>query len=990
MLPEIRAILPRFLRALALAGLACPAWALDPEVPFDQLVRATLGTEEGLPQGTVQRIFQTRDGYLWFGTEDGLARYDGARLWRVDEQVAPEMRSFHIRALFEPQAGGLLIGTLQGLYRLEANQVRELLRPDGRPFDVVEAIAETRDGTLWLGTQGEGLLAWRDGALRAFTAAGEVRITSVPTLAVDREDRLWVGTDQGLALFEAGHLSSLGDRPGSPAAVVISLSPGRDGRMWVGARGAVLRCRPAACELIADAPRLPNPRVQAVEEDADGTLWVGTLGGLHRIAAGPLETFGVEDGRARDAVRGLFEDREGTLWVGTDGAGVERYHSPRVDTLTRRDGLLGTSANSVAEASDGTVWIGTDSGLNEAREGKVLRTWGPREGLPPGAVAPVFAGGSGRVWFGTSAGLGRIEGGQFTLLTPKDGLPSLRNRALYEDSQGVLWIGSTSGLARFEGREFRTFTEAQGMSCKSVMAITGSRQGGLWLGMFGGGLQRMEGEKFRAWRSADGLGTENVYSVLEDHDGVWVGTDQGLARLQGGRLFRVGPRQGLFGAPVLQVLDDNFDRLWLTSFQGPFSVAKAELGELFAGGRSEISSAVLGRAHGLASTDMSANVHPTGWRGRDGRLWLATQQGVVIVDPRRLPTLPALPPVVIEELAVDGEVKAADEALRLEPGVRRIELRFTAPTFLAAEQLRFRARLAGFDDDWLDLGARRTVTYTNLRPGHYSFEVMAGRREGAWAGLSRQLELELLPRFYQRRWFPPLLGGLLLTLLWLGHRLRLAQLKGRFSAVLEERNRIGREIHDTLAQGLAAVALQLESAAELADSPEQARPFLGRARALVREALAGARRSVWNLRAAELEGRGLPEALESLIPKATDEAGPAVVVTVTGTRRQLPPLVEENLFRIAQEGVANARRHARAETIRVALNFAPDGLELTVADDGQGLAMEPEAGNGNRPHFGWTIMRERAEQLGGALEIVSRPGEGSVVRANLPLSGPRR
>lgn len=1003
---------------LACALAARPAAGLETATTIPRYVHDAWGTEDGLPQGTVQEILETRDGYLWFGTEAGLARFDGVRFTVFDQRTAPEMGTVQVRSLAERRQGGLLVGTLGGLFLIDGGAVRAVPRADGSAFGAVEALAESGDGTLWAATQGQGVIAWNEAGERVFTEAQGLPSDWVWSLLPEADGSVWAGTPFGLARLAAGKVESFAGRPGWPAGPVPVLRPARDGSFWTGGRGGIYRCRSGGCERVVAPEELPDPRLQAVWEDRDGGLWFGSRHGLHRWQGGAVETFTAADGLSQTTVRALAEDREGSLWVGTDGGGVDRFHDPRVLALGVREGLLGKSAYSVAESPEGVaegreggVWIGTESGLNRVTAAGI-ETWGVPEGVPPGAVAPVWASRTGAVWFGTNDGLARMTDGKIEIFTTDHGLPSPVVNALYEDAQGVLWVGTPGGLARFTGERFRAYTEAEGMSCNMVMAIGGARRGaqrgaqggaqggaqrsatggGLWLGMFGGGVQRMEGERFTAWGKAEGLPTENVYSMLEDAEGtVWAGTDQGLSRLAGGRWLHLTEREGLFSTPVLQVLDDGRGALWLGSYHGPYRVAKRDFEELAAGRRRAVQALALDRVDGMESAECSASSQPGALAARDGRLWFATQRGVAVIDPARLEPRLELPAVVLEELLADGLPVAKADGLRFAPGLSRLEIQYTVPTFLAPDRVRFRVRLAGFDRDWIEAGGRRSATYTNLPPGRYRFEALAANSDGAWTPRPTGLDIYIAPRLYQRAWFLPLAVLLAGGLAFAAYRHRVGELRARFDAVVGERNRIAREIHDTLAQGLAAVSLQLEGAAgELDDSPPSARSHLERARMLVRQALAAARRSVWNLRAAELEDKSLPEAFAELAAGLSSAGGPRIVVKSTGRQRPLPDEVEDHLFRIGQEALANAVRHARAAHVEVELSYGEKLVRLRVADDGTGFpqgngAIEAQESPGAPPHFGLAVMHERAAALAGHLDLTSGPTGGTAVTVEVPL-----
>jgi signal transduction histidine kinase len=417
--------------------------------------------------------------------------------------------------------------------------------------------------------------------------------------------------------------------------------------------------------------------------------------------------------------------------------------------------------------------------------------------------------------------------------------------------------------------------------------------------------------------------------------------------------------------------------------KGIFRVGKTELEE-FAGGRARsFSPVVYGTADGMLTRECSSGGHPSGWRGADGRLWFSTIKGVAVIDPSGVRSNAQPPPAVIEQVRVDGELVSASHKASLAPGKARFDFQYAGLSFVAPEKVRYKYRLVGFDKDWVEGGARRVAYYTNLGPGDYRFEVMARNNDGVWSRVPAAFEFTLRPHFYRTLWFYALCALGLALLAAQVYLLRVRQMKARFAAVLAERNRIAREIHDNLAQEILGASVQLELVARLMPhSTDAARTHLDRARSLVRSSIAEARRYVWDLRSQSLDDRDLPSALAEMTRRLTAESRVQTQFEVSGTFRALPPQVENNLLRIGQEAVNNAVRHAGADVITVSLSFDAENVRLSVRDDGCGF----DSGNdGSDGHFGIVGMRERAAEMGGSVSVNSRPGEGTEVSVGVPI-----
>jgi signal transduction histidine kinase len=539
-----------------------------------------------------------------------------------------------------------------------------------------------------------------------------------------------------------------------------------------------------------------------------------------------------------------------------------------------------------------------------------------------------------------------MKEGVFKTFTEVDGLPNDLITTLYEDAKGNVWIGTLGGLSKFSNDEFATFTTKDGLSSDAVIALYEDSEGTLWIGTNGGGLNRLKDGKPTAYTTSNGLLDDVVYRILEDSRG----------------------------------------NLWLSCRKGIFHVSKRELNEFADGRVSAIAPVAYGTADGMMTRECSGGGDPAGWRSSDGKLWFPTIKGVAMIDPERITTNGQAPPVVVEQIVIDDKSFAPTNGIELPQGTTRFDLYYTAPSFVAPEKVRFKYKLEGFDNDWIDSGTRRIAYYTNLRPGAYKFHVIASNNDGVWNETGATFGLYLRPYFYQTYWFYAVLMLGLGIFAWLLFRLRMRTMRAQFGAVLAERTRIAREIHDNLAQEMSGISVQLEVVSRtMPPAAEAARTHLDRARQQVRHGIAEARRYVWDLRSPALEKADLPTALSETARRLTNETAIEPQVEVNGTFRPLARLVEDNLLRIGQEAINNAVKHAHAQRIFVSLRFGARRVQLSIRDDGLGFDYQA-TGNGRGGHFGLVGMRERAEQIGGSLSIHSSEGSGTEVVADVPIS----
>ena len=967
--------------------LASGAFALSLDSPreLSQFGHEVWLTENGLPQNTVHAIAQTRDGYIWIGTEEGLARFDGVKFTVFDKQNTPEFKSNYIRNLFADRQGALWIGTAQGLVRMLNGSFKLFTRDDGLPSETIQAVYEDREGNVWVATaNGLGLL--KSGELTTFTTKERLISGSIQALFEDAGGALWIATPYGVGRIKDGKFTNYTVRDGLGSNSVRAIQQDRSGRLWFGSLGGLTSFDGSRFTTYTTRDGLPNDRVISLNANRDGGLLIGTAGGLCRFTDGSFSGFNDGEPLSTSTILSLLEDREGNFWIGTESAGISLLKDTKFTTYTVKNGLSNDLVKSIHEDGQGNVWIGTDGGgLNLLNNGK-LSVYSTREGLSSSVVQALFSDNTGNLWVGTPDGLNRLNQGKFTTYTSADGLANNDVRSIYLDHRGNLWIGTRGGLTRMRNGAFKTFTEVDGLPNDLITTLHEDVNGNLWIGTFGG-LAKLTNEEFTIFTTRDGLSSDAVISLHEDSDGtLWIGTNGGgLNRLKDGKFTSYTTNNGLLDDVVYRILEDGQNNLWLSCRKGIFHISKQALDEFAKGATTSIAPVAYGTADGMMTRECSGGGDPAGWRGSDGRLWFPTLKGVAMIDPERIKTNAQPPPVVIEQIQIDDKTFAPSERLELPAGTTRFDLYYTAPSFVAPEKVRFKYRLEGFDANWIDSGTRRVAYYTNLRPGAYTFRVIASNNDGVWNETGAAFNLYLKPYFYQTYWFYAVCLLVLVMLAWLLYRLRVRGMRAQFSAVLAERTRIAREIHDNLAQEMAAISVQLELVARTMP-PESATAMthVDRVRQQVRHGLSEARRYVWALRSPALENNDLPTALAETARRLTAETAIQAQVEVNGTFRPLAQTVEDNLLRIGQEAINNAVKHAQAQRILVNLIFDARRVQLIVRDDGRGFDNHA-AGNGRAGHFGLIGMQERAEQIGGTLSIQSNNGSGTEVVADVPI-----
>lgn len=771
-------------RCLPLAAIAClasvpTAWAADGEYLIH-----LWNTDRGLPQNGVNAVAQTPDGYLWVATFGGLARFDGAAFTTFTAANTPGLRGTRMTALLADRDGTLWIGTeSDGLARYHDGRFTTFGLDDGLPGLSVRALAQDGRGALWVATA-SGLARSAGSRFEAVPLPEALAHQDVLAVLADRRGRLWAGTRSGVAVLDHdGGVFVLRPASGLPDETVTSLAEDADGTIWIGTLRGPVRWRDGRLDR---SNPLPVDRVRAVHRvfAAAGAIWAAVPDhDLFRCTAGRCEAVGLARHVPDDVPRAVFADRTGTIWLGLQIDGLARLKVPRV----RAYQVPGRSAQSIVPiVGDGAggLWIGaTCGGLLHWRAG-VFTTYGPELGVPHDCIWSLYREPDGALWIGTmGVGAARWYQSRFTYFEyGKSGIVGNTIYAMYRDRGGRLWIGAGAGLSRFDGAAFANFTPEDGLPRAPIQFLTEDRQGAIWMGTPAGAV-RFDGRAFRRFTMADGLPHDYVRAIYEDADGVlWFATyGGGLARYRDGRFATLSTRDGLFDDLLSIILEDDDGWFWMTSPRGIFRVARRDLNERADGRRTPLTSVSYGVADGMPVNEANGGGQPAGWRMADGRLFFPTVRGLVEIDPKRRRLEP--PPVHIERVIAAGVAGRVVPGATLPAGSRDLEFHYTGIDLESPEKVRFRYRLDGYDAGWIDAGTRRVAFYTNVPAGRHTFRVQARSGDGIWNEAGASMAFAIAPHVHETWWFAGLVALALVGAVAGAMRLRVAQLTRRARAL---------------------------------------------------------------------------------------------------------------------------------------------------------------------------------------------------------------
>jgi ligand-binding sensor domain-containing protein/signal transduction histidine kinase len=959
--------------------------------------------DDGLPENAVTSVTQTRDGYLWLGTLNGLVRFDGIRFTVFDEINTPGLISSRIFTLFEDSHSNLWVGTeTAGTALIKNGRVLSLGLGQGGSERRLAAICEDSGGAVWLYTMDGQLWRYQDGRTNVFRVGPSLRRAMI----MEAAGLLWVGTDQRLsALRPATALTS------PQLMVEQTLTVGRLDFLLASRRGGYWRLADGSVQkwstnrLERDWGPYPWSRapVSAACEDREGNLVVGTLGaGVYWFdPQGKATNLSTNQGLSHNSILSLLVDREDTLWVGTDGGGLNRVKRQAFDVVEESRGL---TVQSVCEDGQGGIWIGfNEFGANKngaamLKEGQV-QWFGPAQGLMNASVWAMFVDRQQQVWAGTYGGLFQLLEGQFRQVTGLGAaFPVIL--AIHQDRAGRLWLGTKAGLLRREEPGWKTFTTRDGLSADEVRTLADDPEGNLWIGTVGGGLNRLRDGHFTSFRNADQLPCDDISALYVDSDGVlWVGTfGRGLARMQAGQWTRYTTREGLISNSIGYLIEDSQGDFWIGSNAGLMRLPKKALNDVARGAASSVSCRVYTQEDGLPTRECTLNAQPHVSRPRQGQLWFPTVKGLASVNPALLKPNTNPPPVVIESVLIDDRLQTTNNlradtpvAVTMRPNKERLEIRYTSLNLAAPDRARFRYRLEGHETGWTEAGNTRVAHYSKLPPGPYHFLVTACNEDGIWNEAGSSMALTVLPPFWRTWWFLSASAAFLLgTIVAVVHYVSTQRLQRQVErlrqqeALEQERARIARDIHDQLGASLTQVSLLGELVESDKHLPQEVEAHARQISQTARDTARTLDEIVWTVNPSNDTLDGLVTYVCKYAQEYLAVAGLRYRLDVTPQLPATPisPEVRHNLFLAAKEAITNVVRHAQASAVWVRLKLDPSTFTLEIQDDGCGPAgLESKAGRN-----GLRNMRKRMEDIGGQFAIGPAPDRGTLVRLTAPLS----
>lgn len=967
---------------------------------------------------------QTNDGYIWLTTLDGLVRFDGVRFTVFNKSNSKNLPGNRFINLLAEEDDTLWISTEeQGLIRRGRDgEFRTFTAADGLPSNFVYAVQKMPDGVI---------VAYTDSGTARFD--GE-RFIAAPDDDFHQFKRLlapsgafWEFDKNSLRLIKNGreifyelpaNLKELFN-PKYDFVVLINLFEDERGALWITADNATNENSSGKLFKFVDgefeeirAENMPPSLVYDMAQDRRGDLWLATQSnGACRLRSSSDENrfdcFAAKDGLA-DALWRIFKDREDVLWASTDNRGFFRFTERAVAPVSAAQNLVATNVYAVLQTVAGAIWIGSHGGLAKYENGR-MKNYSRADGLIYTDVQSLFEDENGRLWIGSLDGIEYLENGEFYDFS--DVLQINKNVVgfydIHRDRENALWFATNAGLVRYDEtrKETRIYTTADGLPSDNVRVILENSNGSFWIGTYGG-IALFEAGKFTRYTEAEGLAGNNVRALYLDAGGaLWIGTyESGLSRFENGKFTNYRIENGLASNGAFQILEDAGGNFWISSNQGIHRTNRRQL-EAFAAGEIQfVNSTLFGKSDGMLNSEANGGGQPAGIKTDDGRLWFPTQDGVAVINPEAVETNPLPPPVVIEKIRIDNREHSAlsvqHSAIEISPGEENLEIDYTGLSFIKPEQIRFRYKLEGLDENWIEAGTRRTAFYPYLPPGKYTFHVAAANSDGVWNERGASVAFNVLPPFYRTWWF--FAGSFVVVGLavFAVYRRRVFQLERArhaqedFSRRLmnaheSERRRIAAELHDSVGQSLAMIKNRVVFN-QMKIGDEAMKEQLELIAAQTAQTISEVREISYNLRPYLLERLGLTEAIKSLLDDLSDTGEIKTETEIDDLDEFFDPEREMILYRIVQESLSNVVKHAAARTVNVLIKKDDTNLKIVIRDDGVGFNTEAATRERtDKGGFGLIGIGERVRMLGGRYSIESAPGAGTTISivVNLEKNG---
>lgn len=750
---------------------------------ISQYVRQNWKIEQGLPQNSLSSIAQTPDGYMWFGSKEGLLRFDGINFILYNNQNTPEFLENDVWALLTDSNGNLWIGTNGGgLLKYDGKYFTCYTTSDGLCDNAVWSLYEDSRKRLWIGTGGGGVSCLADGKFTNYNTENGLSNNLIWSIIEDKYGVIWAGTDGGyINCIEHSGIIQYDEYSNYPGDYTLSGFKDSKGNLWFGASGwGLVKFDYNTFKLFTTSDGLPGTNIWGITEDSKGVLWIATENGLANYSNGKFSTFTEADGLSSNILTAVFEDVEGNIWITSKGGGITCFRDGVVTSYTTKQGLAANNVYAVY-SDDENLLVGTSEGLNVYKNGSFY-LHNAEAGLTSDNIIAIAKSKQHGIWIGTEgAGLYSYRNNK-CINYPFKGSTIYSTSALLEDSNGRLWVSiDNMGLFHFSENEFVPFI-LDGIEIQSeyISCLLEDSNGNIWAATGDGlGLYQITSDTIFNYTKKDGLLSNDAVYLYEDSEkNIWICSNDGLNRIRNGKIYSYSQLNGLPGKQIYSIIEDDFGFIWISSTTGIHRIAKDDFDNVDNNIISYLPVKSFGTSDGMHSLECSPGI-PSSAKDKNGALWFLTMKGIARINPSEIKPNNFLPNIFIQKIIINDKEYSPSEFAEVEPGSGNFTVHFAALSFTAIEKIKYRYKLEGFDKEWNEGNKKREVTYTSLPAGNYTFKVMASNSDGKWNESEASFSFELKPFFYERIWFYLLCLQLSATLVYFLFKLRIRHIKRR-------------------------------------------------------------------------------------------------------------------------------------------------------------------------------------------------------------------
>jgi len=916
--------------------------------------------EKGLSEAVVNEMMQDEEGWLWIATGYGLNRFDGFQFTNYYEENG--LLSNKVHSLYQDSEGTIWIGTGAGVNIIEDDSITTHPELSALESTVILEIFEDNRGEYWFATDGQG--AWhydRAGNLTQYREVNGMSDDRVRDIIEDREGTLWFATRGGLTSLKDGNFRSYTMEDGLPENKLRDLHIDKNGELWIATRGGLSHFINGSFQNFTEADGLINNRIQSLSPDKDNGIWIGTEEGISHFHEGNFENYSVEQGLSNNIIHATLLDRENNIWFGTFGGGISVFFGDHIRNFTIEEGLSNNVITSITEDRDGNHWISSYGGGISKYDGSTFTNYLEQDGLVDNKVYTAIVDRQNRIVIGTRWGLSILENGSFYNFDETE-LPYRKIRAIAEADEGEgFWMGTYGeGILQLKDGSFGHLQEQDGLANNTVLSVQKGDDGAFWFATYGGVSRYKEGE-FTNYTIRDGLPNNGILDILKDREGnLWFSTFSGISMFGDDGFVTITEEEGLPDEVCYFILQDDEGIFWIGTKIGVVRFDYDVYKNASDDGERRKAFKLITQDQGLIANETNAGA---GFKDDSGILWFGTVGGLTRFDPKKAPVNNAPPKVHIENVNISGEPVENRSDVTVSSENKNIGIDFIGISFSAPEQVLYEYRLRGSGEGWQQTN-RRSVRYSALLPGDYTFQVRAQNNDGLWSEETASLSFTVMAPFWMQWWFILLVFVVLIgIMLFIYNYYRVKKMVD----IERMRVRIASDLHDDVGSALTEIALQSDFL-QTTDVGEQVKQSLDQIGTQSRKIVSSLDDIVWSIDARNDTLGDLTDRMQDYINNMLPQKEVQYQFDKLDMDDKITVSMKENLYLIFKEAVNNIAKHSDADKVEVTLKDENGSFDLYIHDNGQGIKPERKTGQGLRN------MEMRAKRIDAGIEFENGDG----------------